>query len=83
MDENLILAVGTAALAVLLFWAWLTWLELFASMLMALAGYLYFAFWVAVVLEERERLSSYWGSDDAAAAPQKAKQPEKYCTSLN
>jgi len=83
VDENLILAVSTAALALLLFWAWLTRLELFASMLMALAGYLYFAFMLAVGLEEREHLSRYWGSDDDTAAPQKAKQPEKYYTSLN
>jgi len=56
MNDNLILEVGIAILALMLCWAWLTSLELFTLGLMAVTASTYIAFVTAIGLQERERI---------------------------
>ncbi|MFZ8838698.1 MAG: hypothetical protein ACO2PM_07125 [Pyrobaculum sp.] len=56
MNDNLILAVGIAVLALMLCWAWLTSLEMLIFVLTMLATGIYTAFMIAIGLQERERI---------------------------
>jgi protein-S-isoprenylcysteine O-methyltransferase Ste14 len=56
VNDNLILAVGIAVLALMLCWAWLTSLEMLIFVLTMLATGIYTAFMIAIGLQERERI---------------------------
>jgi protein-S-isoprenylcysteine O-methyltransferase Ste14 len=56
VNDNLVLAVGIAILALILCWAWLTSLLMFIFVLTMLAAGIYTAFMIAIGLQERERI---------------------------
>ncbi len=75
--STIVIIALVAVLALLLYWAWLTSLELFVAGITALAGCLYFALMLAIGLQERERIMQ-------EERRQEERQPKRqFCVSPN
>jgi FtsH-binding integral membrane protein len=75
VNDYLVLVAGIVVLALILYWAWLTSLELFIMALAWLAWSVYVAFMIAIGLQERERIMQ---------EERQQEEPKKQiCVSLN